>query len=209
MSFIGSINAETRKWLGNNGAAFDGRQVYVGCSGAFTVEQLLTRYAPKAKLWGNDVSLYSGVLGAYLTDQAFPLEIAEENYAWLESFISDTEAKAAEIFEGVALFSQNAVLKRLAAAWPMVKRKSCGPPPTDQEDALEVLWGQTRIDFQGWAVLAQVSPVQVMEGYQVLRGNGIILPDGTLNHLAESLLKKEAAGKLMADFGIKPGDIKK
>ena len=97
MSFIGSINAETRKWLGNNGAAFDGRQVYVGCSGAFTVEQLLTRYAPKAKLWGNDVSLYSGVLGAYLTDQAFPLEIAEENYAWLESFISDTEAKAATV----------------------------------------------------------------------------------------------------------------
>ena len=35
MSFIGSINAETRKWLGNNGPAFDGRQVYVGCSGNF------------------------------------------------------------------------------------------------------------------------------------------------------------------------------
>ena len=40
MSFIGSVNAETRKWLGNNGPAFDGRQVYVGCSGAFTVEQI-------------------------------------------------------------------------------------------------------------------------------------------------------------------------
>jgi hypothetical protein len=38
MSFVGSINAETRKWLGNNGAAFDGRQVYVGCSGNFSVE---------------------------------------------------------------------------------------------------------------------------------------------------------------------------
>lgn len=25
MGFIGSINAETRKWLGNNGPAFDGR----------------------------------------------------------------------------------------------------------------------------------------------------------------------------------------
>ena len=72
MSFIGSVNAETRKWLGNNGPAFDGRQVYVGCSGAFTVEQLLTRYAPKAKIWGNDVSLYSGVLGAYLAGQTFP-----------------------------------------------------------------------------------------------------------------------------------------
>ena len=64
MSFIGSINAETRKWLGNNGAAFEDRQVYVGCSGNFTVEQLISRYAPKARIWGNDVSLYSGALGA-------------------------------------------------------------------------------------------------------------------------------------------------
>ena len=69
MAFIGSINAETRKWLGNNGPAFDGRQVYVGCSGNFTVEQLISRYAPKARIWGNDVSLYSGALGAYLADQ--------------------------------------------------------------------------------------------------------------------------------------------
>ena len=47
MSFIGSINAETRKWLGNNGPAFDGRQVYVGCSGAFTVEQILSKASPR------------------------------------------------------------------------------------------------------------------------------------------------------------------
>ncbi len=97
MSFIGSVNAETRKWLGNNGQAFDGRQVYVGCSGAFTVEQLLTRYAPKAKLWGNDVSLYSGVLGAYLSGQTFRLEVQEERFAWLEPYLADEEAKAATV----------------------------------------------------------------------------------------------------------------
>ena len=97
MSFIGSINAETRKWLGNNGPAFDGRQVYVGCSGAFTVEQLLTRYAPKAKLWGNDVSLYSGVLGAYLAGQTFRLEVREEKFAWLSPYLADEEAKAVTV----------------------------------------------------------------------------------------------------------------
>ena len=95
MSFIGSINAETRKWLGNNGPAFDGRQVYVGCSGAFTVEQILSRYAPKAQIWGNDVSLYSGVLGAYLSGQTFRLEIQEDKFAWLEPFLQDEEGKAA------------------------------------------------------------------------------------------------------------------
>jgi hypothetical protein len=97
MSFIGSINAETRKWLGNNGAAFDGRQVYVGCSGNFSVEQLLSRYAPKARIWGNDVSLYSSVLGAYLADQPFALSIREEEYQWLEAYLEDVEGKAAAI----------------------------------------------------------------------------------------------------------------
>jgi len=97
MSFIGSINAETRRWLGNNGPVFDGRQVYVGCSGAFTVEQLISRHSPKAKIWGNDVSLYSSVLGAYLAGQPFRLEVREEKFAWLEPYLADEEAKAATV----------------------------------------------------------------------------------------------------------------
>jgi hypothetical protein len=76
------------------------------------------------------------------------------------------------------------------------------------ELTLEDFWQGVKVDFDHWEVLAQVSSVEVMESYQVLRGNGIILPDGTLNHMADNLLKKEAAGKLMADFGIKPGDMK-
>jgi hypothetical protein len=97
MSFIGSINAETRRWLGNNGQAFDGREVWVGCSGAFTVEQILSRYALKAKIRGNDVSLYSSVLGAYLAGQPFNLTVREEKFAWLEPYLGDVEAKAAAV----------------------------------------------------------------------------------------------------------------
>ena len=97
MSFIGSINAETRKWLGNKGHAFDGRKVYVGCSGAFTVEQIISRYAPKARMWGNDVSLYSSALGAYLANQSFRLEVQEEKFAWIEPYLADEEAKAAAV----------------------------------------------------------------------------------------------------------------
>jgi hypothetical protein len=48
-----------------------------------------------------------------------------------------------------------------------------------------------------------------MQGWKVLKGNGLILPDGTLIHLAENLLKKEAAGDLMKQFGVKPGEMKK
>jgi hypothetical protein len=97
MSFVGSINAETRKWLGNNGAAFDGRQVYVGCSGNFTVEQLLSRYAPKARIWGNDVSIYSSALGAYLANQPFELSVKDDEYKWLEPYLEEVEGKAAAI----------------------------------------------------------------------------------------------------------------
>jgi len=97
MSFIGSINAETRRWLGNQGPAFDGRQVYVGCSGAFTVELILSKASPKVKLWGNDVSLYSAVLGAYLAGQTFRLEVREEKFAWLEPYLADEEGKAAAV----------------------------------------------------------------------------------------------------------------
>ena len=116
--------------------------------------------------------------------------------------------RAAENFEGAALLSQSAVLKRLAAAWPKVRRSGEAVMPANPGAPLEDYWLGVVVDFGHWEVLAWVSQVDVMEGYQVLRGNGIILPDGTLNHVAASLLKKEAAGKLMVDFGIKRGEMK-
>jgi hypothetical protein len=97
MGFVGSINAETRRWLGNNGPAFDGRKVYAGCSGNFTVEQILSRYAPMARIWGNDVSLYSSVLGAYLAGQPFEMSAREESFKWLEPYLANEEARAAAI----------------------------------------------------------------------------------------------------------------
>ncbi len=69
----------------------------MGCSGAFTVEQILSKASPKAKLWGNDVSLYSGVLGAYLAGQPFRMEVREEKFAWLEPYLGDVEGKAATV----------------------------------------------------------------------------------------------------------------
>lgn len=116
--------------------------------------------------------------------------------------------RAAENFEGAALLSQSLILKRLAAAWPKTRRSGEIITSAQPDAALEDFWQGIMVDFDHWEVLAQVSPVEVMEGYQVLRGNGIILPDGTLNHVAESLLKKEAAGRLMGEFGIKPGGMK-
>jgi hypothetical protein len=112
--------------------------------------------------------------------------------------------RAAENYHGVALMVRDHVLMRLAAAWPRVKRWLPDPPSPGQEVDLKALWEKTKIDFQGWAELAQVNAIQVMEGWKVLRGNAIILPDGSLCHLADGILKKEAAGELLSQFGVKP-----
>lgn len=98
MSFIGAVNHEVRIFLGNMADRFfSGRQVVVGCSGNFTVEQIITRKSSPASIWGNDVSLYSSVLGAYLSGQDFRLEISDDRISFVEAFLSTVEEKAATI----------------------------------------------------------------------------------------------------------------
>ena len=109
--------------------------------------------------------------------------------------------RAAESYQGVALMVRDPILMSMTAAWTKVTRRLPDSPPAGQAVDLEALWQKTKIDFEEWAELAQVDICQVMEGWKVLKGNGIILPDGTLNHLADSVLKKEAAGQLLNQFG--------
>jgi len=124
---------------------------------------------------------------------------------WLEVLLIH---RAADNFQGAALAAQDRTLLRLAAAWPLVKITPPAPPGPGEEVDLDEVWGKTRVDFEGWAELARLSPLAVMEGFKVLRGNRLILPDGTLNHLVETLLQKEAAGEFMAKLNLKPGDLK-
>lgn len=53
-----------------------------------------------------------------------------------------------------------------------------------------------------------IPTMAVLGGFEVLKGNGLIIPDGTLNHLVETLLQKEAAGAFMNKLGLRPGDLK-
>ena len=125
---------------------------------------------------------------------------------WWESLLP---LRAANNFQGAALLAQNQNLMRLAAAWPLVRRTLPDHQYIGNGSDLEKIWQATKIDFPGWAELTQLHPLVVMEGFKVLKGNQIILPDGTLNHLAETLLQKQAAGKFMAEMNIKPGDLRR
>jgi len=116
--------------------------------------------------------------------------------------------RAADNFQGAALVAQDRNLLRLAAVWPLVKKTLPDPPGLGEAVDLETIWAQAKVDFRGWAELAQMSSSVILSGFKVLKGNRLILPDGTLNHLVETLLQKEAAGQFMAKLNLKPGDLK-
>jgi hypothetical protein len=116
--------------------------------------------------------------------------------------------RAADNFQGAALVAQDRTLLRLAAAWPQVKVVPPPPPPVGEEVDWSQVWSLTAVDFEGWARITRLSALQVLTGFEVLMGARLILPDGTLNHLVETLLQKEAAGQFMAKLNIKPGDLK-
>jgi hypothetical protein len=85
--FVGAINRDLRSILAALAPAWRDLPVYVGCSGAFTIERLLTQ-AGVRQIHGNDVSLYSCALGHYLAGQSFRLAIADPRLAWLEPFLT-------------------------------------------------------------------------------------------------------------------------
>jgi len=126
--------------------------------------------------------------------------------AWLEALLP---FRAQNNFEGAALLAQNQNLLRLAAAWPRVRRTLPEPPAPGEEVDLERVWKSTKIDFIYWAEITQLHLMVVLEGFKVLKGNQIIFPDGTLSNLSEALIKKEAAGKFLAEMDLKPGELRK
>ncbi|MBM4288521.1 MAG: hypothetical protein FJ135_10320 [Deltaproteobacteria bacterium] len=129
--------------------------------------------------------------------------------AWSDALLP---YRAEDNFRGAALVAQDKCLLRLAATWPFVKRKKVGDLPKhsseDPEKILETYWKEVQPDFAHWSELSQLSPLVVLEGFRALKGNRLILPDGTLNHLVDTLLQKEAAGQFMAKLGLKAGDLK-
>jgi hypothetical protein len=127
---------------------------------------------------------------------------------WAEALLPYRAADDHQGFLGAALLAQDQYLFRLAAAWPRVEKTLPPEPAPGEEVDLEQVWRETKIDFNGWAELAQLNALAVVQGFKTLKGNCVIFPDGTLSHQAEALLKKEAAGKFMAQMNIKPGDLK-
>ncbi len=87
MGFIGSINDKLRKFFHTHAGILEGRDVFIGCSGNFTVEQIISRKCQTARIYSNDVSMYTSVLGHYITGKPLPLQVVNEELLWMQGYI--------------------------------------------------------------------------------------------------------------------------
>jgi hypothetical protein len=82
--FVGALNQKALAWLAQQRECFAGRQVVVGCSGSFSTElMLLQKGVATAGIHGNDVSLYSYVLGEFLCGRRAEVAPRADAPAWL------------------------------------------------------------------------------------------------------------------------------
>lgn len=84
--FIGAINQDTRAILYEMAKDWKCKEIYVGCSGNFTVERVLNE-AGIENIHSNDVSLYSCCIGRYLTGKKINVKVVDKRFEWLEEYM--------------------------------------------------------------------------------------------------------------------------
>ena len=85
--FLGTIEQPVRDFLAAHADRFRGQIVAVGCSGNFTSERVLWESTSRdVRLYSNDVSLYSSIIGAYLAGNPFDIAVKESGYQWLNAY---------------------------------------------------------------------------------------------------------------------------
>ena len=86
--FVGSVNRQTIQTITEYVRSTGCKDIYVGCSGNFTIERSLA--SDGLRLHSNDVSLYSSLLGKYLAGEEIEVNISEdmqEEYGWLQEYM--------------------------------------------------------------------------------------------------------------------------
>ena len=84
--FIGSINGQVRSILARFSKSLSGQPVYVGCSGNFTVERVLSSTGT-GEFHSNDVSLYSCSLGSHLAGDSIDVHVTDDELSWMGEYL--------------------------------------------------------------------------------------------------------------------------
>jgi len=126
--FRGSIPAAMQAIVHQLVAAWPVDDIYVGCSGNFTVERVLAHY-PHLNIHSNDVTIHSSALGAYLSGAPFRIELRpefDERLGWMREYlktpadIAATIMLAGRLAEGLradGTFKDNAYYNRIIPAY--------------------------------------------------------------------------------------------
>lgn len=102
--FHGSVPAQMRGFVSETVSSWNTSDLWVGCSGNFTLERCLPDYAHH----GNDVTLYSSVLGWWASGSDIPVTLkpdSEEQLGWLAPYLVDRDDLLATVLLATRFFS--------------------------------------------------------------------------------------------------------
>ena len=105
--FYGSIPSEVQSIMGKIVNKWNVTDIYIGCSGNFTVEKLISPLN-KFSLHSNDVTLYSRCLGEFYSGKPVELTLSsegKEKFPWLEKYLQSDSDKIASIMLATRLVS--------------------------------------------------------------------------------------------------------
>jgi len=105
--FHGSVPSSFQQILGGIVTAWTVKDIYVGCSGNFTIERTL-RDITSAKLHGNDVTIYSCLLGQFFAGAPLNARI-KPDYNGKMAFVRDYAKEDIDVLTIALLLSKMAV----------------------------------------------------------------------------------------------------
>jgi len=131
--FKGTIPLEVRQIIVDQTKNWDCKDIYIGCSGNYTIERVLQN--KNYKLHSNDVSLYSSAIGFFLLGKDMTLAINDDcktDFGWLNEYIKTMPGKLATIMIStnmlVGLDKNNKYYDRLREAykeqWESIYKKT-------------------------------------------------------------------------------------
>ncbi|MFG3602658.1 putative antirestriction adenine methyltransferase [Micromonospora chersina] len=102
--FHGSIPADLRSIIYEHAESWPDTDLYVGCSGNFTIERTLqSRPGERRAIHGNDVQAYSSALGWWLAGRELDYRLKDEHrdeLAWLEPYLATSTDTLATLMLG-------------------------------------------------------------------------------------------------------------
>ncbi|MCX5326299.1 hypothetical protein [Streptomyces sp. NBC_00120] len=134
--FHGSIPAPLRSIIYEHAGAWPETDIYVGCSGNFTIERVLhNRFGSSRPIHGNDITAYSCALGWFLAGEELPYELRdefEEELGWVRPFCEDRTDRLATLMLGTRFLQYvgkegtyyRRMLDATRAQWPRMHEKT-------------------------------------------------------------------------------------